>query len=237
VLSGRLAVEVTDQDLDNLTVNLSPGGEVRGSIRIEGEGSSLDVRDLSVFLQPGSRSYMMGNTYARVKEGGAFTIPNAPLDLFDVHVNGAPPGFYVKSIRLGEVDVLGNGLDLTRTGGAAGLDIVLSPTAAQLEGAVIDEKGGPVRGAAVILRPARTEPAALVTQLLKFITTDQNGTFRIQSITPGEYNLISFDGVDMLEAQDPDLFQEHSAAAVKLVLKDGSKETKQLKVVSLQDKP
>ncbi|MCZ2148875.1 MAG: carboxypeptidase-like regulatory domain-containing protein [Bryobacterales bacterium] len=235
-LSGRLAVEVAGRDLDNLTVNVSPGGEVQGSVRIEGEGS-LNVRDLYVYLQPGSRSYMMGNTSARVKEGGAFTIPNAPLDLFDVRVNGAPPEFYLKSVRLGEIDVLGNGLDLTQTGGASGLDIVLSPTAAQLEGAVIDEKGDPVRGAAVILRPTRTEPAALVTRLLKFITTDQNGTFRIQSITPGEYNLISFDGVDMLEAQDPDLFQEHSAAAVKLVLKDGSKETKQLKVVSLQDKP
>jgi protocatechuate 3,4-dioxygenase beta subunit len=236
-LSGRLAIEVTDHDLDNLTVNLSPGGEVQGSVRIEGEGSSPNVRDLYVYLQPRSRSYMMGNTSARVKEGGAFTIPNAPQDLFDVRVNGAPPEFYVKSIRLGEIDVLENGLDLTQTGSASGLDIVLSPTAAQLEGSVVDEKGDPVRGAAVILRPTKAEPAALVSQMLKFITTDQNGTFRMQGITPGEYNLISFDGVDTLEAQDPDLLQEHSADAVKLVLRDNARETKQLKVIALQDKP
>ncbi|MCC6365480.1 MAG: carboxypeptidase regulatory-like domain-containing protein [Bryobacterales bacterium] len=236
VMSGRLVIEVTDHDLDNLTVSLSPGGEVQGSIRMEGEGS-LNMRDLSVYLQPGTRSFMMGNTNVRVKEDGAFVIPNAPQDLFDVRVSGAPPEFYVKSIRLGEIDVLGNGLDLTQSASASGLDIVLSPTAAQLEGSVVDEKGDPVRGATVTLRPTKSEPAALVSQLLKSITTDQNGAFRIRSITPGEYNLLAFDGVDTLEAQDPDLFQEHSADAVKLVLKDSARETKQLKVVSLQDKP
>ncbi|MBV6430158.1 MAG: hypothetical protein IANPNBLG_00261 [Bryobacteraceae bacterium] len=237
VMSGRLAIEVTEHDLEHLTVNLSPGGEVRGSVRIEGEGSSFNARGISVYLQPRGRLHMMGNTNVLVKANGDFTIPNTPPDLFDVRIQGAPPEFYVKSIRLGEIDVLEHGLDLTQSHAASGLDILLSPTAAQLQGSVADEKGDPVRGAAVVLRPTMTEPAALASQLLKFVSTDQNGSFRLQGITPGEYNLISFDGADMFEAQDPDLFQEHSAAAVKLVLKDSARETKQLKVVSLQDKP
>ena len=103
-------------------------------------------------------------------------------------------------------------------------------------GSVADEKGNPVKGAVVLLCPD-TKKQDLLALLLKTVTTDQNGPFKIPGIAPGGYHLISFDGVDSMEVQDPELMQQHESAAIKLEIKPGAKESGALKVVSLKDSP
>jgi hypothetical protein len=124
---------------------------------------------------------------------------------------------------------LKDGIDLSRSGSSANLDVVLSPAAAQLEGSVVDQKDNPVVGAVVLLRSTLTGPFALT--LHRQVTTDQRGQFKIQSITPGEYRLIAFEAVEGTDPQDPDLFAQYENSAVKLSLAESAKETKQLKAI------
>ena len=144
-----------------------------------------------------------------------------------------PNEFYLKSARFGDTDILENGLDLEHSS-SAGIELVVSGTAANMEGSVVDEKGEPVKGAAVLLRPD-TKKQDLLSLLQKMVTTDQNGRFKIPGIAPGGYYLIAFDGVDSMEALDPDLMQQHESAALKVEIKPSTKETTALKVVSLKD--
>ena len=81
--------------------------------------------------------------------------------------------YYVKSVRLGNQDVLRSGF--TAAGSEhVDLEILLAPSAGQFEGVVTDSDGKPVLGAAVVLipndplyeaasisrwEPLRTEPA------------------------------------------------------------------------------
>ncbi len=231
--SARALIEITNSNVEGVSLTLSSGGEVQGSLRIEGE-ASLNLQDLNVFLQPRPGSFAMGGyASARVKEGGAFSIPRVTPDAYTIRVNGLPNEFYLKSARFGDTDILENGLDLEHSS-SAGIELVVSGTAANMEGSVVDEKGEPVKGAAVLLRPD-TKKQDLLSLLQKMVTTDQNGRFKLPGIAPGGYYLIAFDGVDSMEALDPDLMQQHESAALKVEIKPSTKETRALKVVSLKD--
>jgi hypothetical protein len=67
------------------------------------------------------------------------------------------------------------------------------------------------------------------------VSSDQNGNYKISSIIPGNYSLIAFHGLgDMTEAQDPELFQQHSSKAITLEVKSGAAESKALKAIALE---
>jgi len=234
MMVGRTSVEVSDRDLENVTVHLGGGIEVRGNIRVDGQ-AQLNLAELRVFLEPKSRGFMTGNNVARANEEGAFTIARAMPDFYYVRVHGAPPEYYLKSVRLADTDVLEHGIDLEKTSSASGLDIVMSAGAATVEGSVADEKGNPVKGAAVILQPKDAKPSML-SLLQKYVTSDQNGQFKIPGITPGAYRLISFAEVDLMEAQDPELFEQHASKAVTLDLKENAVEAKPLKAIPVEQK-
>ena len=79
------------------------------------------------------------------------------LDVFDVRVTGLPDGFYAKSIKWGDTDVLANGLDLTK-GVTDLLDVFLSPNAALISGVVQNPNTSqPAPGAMVVLVPQEKE--------------------------------------------------------------------------------
>jgi protocatechuate 3,4-dioxygenase beta subunit len=232
-LTARVFVEVTDRDLEGVVLNLGPGFEVSGSVRVLG-GAPLTFEDLTIGLQPKTMNPMGGYAGTRVKEGGVFVIPRVSQDVYYVSLRGGPPELYLKSARLGDVDVLEHGLDLSQASSVSGLELVMSPGAATVEGSVADEDGKPVRGAGVLLRPKSVKPETL-SLLQKQVTTDQNGQFKIVNVTPGDYYLIAFDGRDGMEIQDPELFKEYESAAVKLALRDDAKESRALKVVVIKD--
>jgi len=47
----------------------------------------------------------------RIKEDGTFTISNVAADRYNFAMFGLPDGFYLKSIRSGDDEVLASGLD------------------------------------------------------------------------------------------------------------------------------
>jgi hypothetical protein len=228
--SGRLAVEVGGKDLDGLVVTLVPGLELQGAVRVDGPGE-LRFEDLAINLEPSTM--FTGYTSARVKDDGSFTT-RPSRDVYTLRVSGAPPEFFLKALRFGDTDALEHGVDLTQAGTGSSVDVVLRAGAATLEGSVTDEKGKPVRGATLLLRPNKVKPSILA-QLQKTVTSDQNGQYKIQGITPGEYYLLAFDGIDTMEAQDPDLFQQYEGSAVKVELPENAKENRALKAISLKD--
>lgn len=228
-MTGRVAVEVGKGDVEGVVVQLGLGIEVQGSIKVEGEGT-VNFEELNVGLTPKNQGMMMGMSQARVKEGGTYSMNRVSRDAYYIRLTGLPNEFYLKSARLGDVDILENGLDLEQYSTASGMELVLSASAASVEGAVTDEKGNPVKGASVLLRPSNTKPPSLAL-LQKTASTDQDGKYKFQGVAPGTYHVIAFDGVDLMELQDPDLFQQNETSAVKLELKEKAQESRALKAV------
>src|ERR1022692_3660892 len=71
----------------------------------------------------------------QVKENGSFQLDDVGADQYMVCIDTLPEGFYVKSVRSANLDVLADGLEIAG-GSPAPLDVVLSPNAGQVTGPV-----------------------------------------------------------------------------------------------------
>jgi hypothetical protein len=95
---------------------------------------------------------------------------------------------YVKSARLGEQDVLANGLQIDGAVEGA-LEIVLARANAEVGGVVVTRDGQPVTGADVKLM-AQGEDAPYV---LKSVNANDAGVFVLTGVPPGEYDLVALE--------------------------------------------
>ena len=173
---------------------------------------------------------MASSGMAQVKEDGTFTFPSVGKDHFRVAVLAAPPEVYLKSARMGEDDVLENGLDMTRREVAGVLDLVFSQEGGKAEGVVLNDKNDPVSGATVVLVPDSRKRSQ--EHLFKSASTDQNGRFSLQGIPPGDYKLFAWEDVEDGIWFDPDFLKSREEKGETVKVEARQTTTKQLSVIS-----
>ena len=226
----RQPVDVGSGNIDNLMVTIQPGMELSGQVRVQGE-TAVNLSDLRLSLRPRDPNGMVFGLMpnGRIKEDGSFTLSNISADHFTISIFPIPEGFYIKSIRSGDDDVLVTGLDLSR--GAAGrLDIVLGPNAGVAEGAVQNDKQQPAVGATVVMVPQEKERLDQMSYY-KTVTTDQYGKFTIKSIDPGEYRVFAWEDVESGAYMDPEFVKPVENQGASVTIRESSRESLQLKLI------
>jgi 5-hydroxyisourate hydrolase-like protein (transthyretin family) len=226
-LSARLPVEVGGSHVENLILTLAPGVELKGRLRAEGQ-SEADLKEVQVMLEVQEALPMGGGNASHVKEDGSLTISGLSPDKYSLRVNGLPPGFYLKSARLGDSDALANGVDLSQGAGGA-LEIVVSSAGAKVEGLVVDDNQQPAPGLTVVLAPEESKRAQA--HLFQNVTTDQTGRYSFKSVAPGDYVLLAFEEMEPGAERDPETVKQFERSAEKISLKENGSETKQLKLI------
>jgi len=161
-----------------------------------------------------------------VHNDGSFTLGNVVAGQFQLHVQGASENYYVKSARLGEKDILDSGIDASRSVSGA-FDILLSSSGGQVEGVVLNAGEQPATGAVVVLVPERRSQW----RLYKENTTDQYGRFHIKGIGPGEYKLFAWEDVETGAYEDPEFLKGFDALGERVSIREGSHESKELKLI------
>jgi uncharacterized protein (DUF2141 family) len=144
-------------------------------------------------------------------------------DKYDFNISPLPAGFYIKSVRAERTDVLLSGLDLTN-GAPPALTVVLSANAGQLTGAA--QNPDTQKGAAavtVVLAPQEKERREVMA-FYKTANTDQNGSFTIRGITPGEYKIYAWEDLEPGAYMDPDVMKPVESKGVSVTIKEGSSE-------------
>lgn len=227
-LSARVSVEVTNAHVDVGLLTFAAGPDVTGIVR--GEGDTQPPLDgVVVYLRPTQDQQMfLGPTSAAVKADGTFLLKSAPRSKSAVQLLRLPEGYYLKSARSGDVDLLAAPFDLGAVASAA-FEFVVSEKAAQVQGKVVDANGQPATAAAVVLVPASEEKRKRQ-ELWGRTQTDQNGGFSFKSRAPGEYYLIASMDLEMGEEADPEFVKHHDGKAEKFELKESASETRQLKL-------
>lgn len=231
-MSVHTPVDVTNANVDVGSLSFTPGPDVSGRVRGEGETAPA-LEGLMIYLRPAQeQQMMMSQTTATVKQDGTFTLKNAARSKAWVSVARLPDGYYLKSARNGEVDLLADAFDLSTVDNAA-LELVLSEKAAQLQGKVLDAKGQPAGAAAVFLIPSSEEKRKRQ-ELWGRVQTDQTGGFTFKSRAPGEYYLLASMDLEPGEEADPEFLKKLDTNAEKLELKESAMETRQLKLPAPQ---
>jgi len=226
---ARQAVDVTNSDVEGVEVVLGQGADIPGSVRAEGEGA-VDTKKLSVFFRPADPAgFMMMPASANVEDDGSFVVRKVMPGEYLVQLMGMPKDFYVKSVRLGDQEVLDSGFTVESGGAPGALEVVLSAGAGRLDGLVLGEDDKALPGATVVLLP---EPERRkYERLVKSSACDQNGRFTLEGIPPGEYKLFAWKEVETGAWLDPDFMQPIEKLGEEVAIREAGRESRQLKAM------
>jgi protocatechuate 3,4-dioxygenase beta subunit len=197
---GYSTFTLGDADIENLTIPTTMTFELKGRIAIEGstvganalETLRLNLRREPPRGEPAMAAYdtpMPDGTFTIFTSAGDYRINIAPIlnvirPRFGASATGALQNAYVKSIRLGNVDVLNGTLHLDGPP-AATLEVVIATNAGRLQGQTEAD-------AVVALLPDNRRR----NELYQTTTADASGRFHFDRVPPGEYKLFSWSEVD-----------------------------------------
>ena len=223
---GVQLVEISGGADREVALKLEPGIDLSGSLRIEGETAGPQ-REYRIELSPGdSVSPNEPRPAATVRADGMFVIKSVVPGLWDIGVDPIPPGGYIKSMRLGDQDVLTEDMIIgTRT--AAPLRIVISMRGGVLEGHV---KRSEESTRAIVL----LAPAGRFSHVLSFYrqgVTDEAGHFKMEGLTPGPYKLYAFEALEYGAWQDPEFLKALEGYGEKVEVAEGTNSPKELQLI------
>ncbi len=239
-LSGRVLVEVRDRDVESVVVPLQTGFNLSGRLVIERATpvrpdtalTSLRVVLRTDPLLPAAATYGVA-----VQADGAFAIPSGILPgdyrvlVTPILVSATPPdgtpaavaaplaNLYVKSIRMGGLDVLDDRLHLESQPQET-LAIVIGSNPGMISGRVVDEGRMPAPGATIVL----VHDSGLRYRVNeKTSSSDSSGRFEFTNVPPGNYKLFAFESIERGTWQDPERMRPFEGRGVAIRVEDGGK--------------
>jgi hypothetical protein len=219
--SARLPIEVTNTNIENLTIVVNPGISIGGEFVVEG-GEMPAPNTLRVQMRlvtNGLQNFVGFAPSVQASQGGSFLITDVLPGQYRIMV---PPGqdFYVKELRYDRQDALKNPVEVSnRNSDSASLQVVISRNVGQIDGVIVDDRMQPMPGVQAVLIPdARNR-----TELYKTATTDQTGHFVMRGVTPGDYKLFAWEALENYGYFDPDVMRRSEALGKTIQVGESSK--------------
>jgi protocatechuate 3,4-dioxygenase beta subunit len=235
-MTARVPIDVGGSDVENVTLVLSPGYPIAGHIAIENRPASPNDSDLTRMRINLRSDAPQGGPAGpppsgAVQPNGTFTLPQVGPGDYRIMVGGIPQNHYVKVARFGSVDVLNQGLRVS--GQPSGqLETLVSPNTASIEGSVVDDKQRPAINVTVVLVPDGSFRQRF--DLYRVVSTDANGRFRLQGITPADYRLFAWEDVEQGAWQDPEFIRLYQDYGKAYRFTEGSQTTVDLRLIPAQ---
>ncbi len=186
---------VAGSDVENLAIEVSPGGRVSGHVTVE-KGNAPPT-DISIWI---------ASAITRVEENGEFTVTGVPEGESPLSVMIRPQNvFYAKSIQANGADLLREKLKTGTGADIKDVEIVIAP-ASILTGHVLSASGGaPLRNVTVMLIPA--DPSAGPVFSRPNGSTNEQGVFTVSG-APGEYFLVLWARGEALPPHDAEALRK-----------------------------
>jgi protocatechuate 3,4-dioxygenase beta subunit len=241
---GSVTFQLFDADIENLAVPTTPSFEITGRIGVEGEpnsGATLGSLRLTLHHDPPheeSSSALLG--YSSPLPNGSFVL-SAPAG--DYRVNIAPllnvaslrlaatlspalQNAYVKSIRLGNIDVL-NGVLHLEGKPSVPLEIVIGKNSGAIDGQVVPNPQGSAADISVVLVPAVRRRS----ELYRSTTTDVSGRFHFDRVPPGDYKIFSWEEIQDGAWYDPEFLRAVENRGTSIRIAEGHTENVRTEVI------
>lgn len=208
--TGVLEIPVGQEDVEGVTIHLSPGGQITTKLTIDGktheEWMRARLEGLAAAIPAGRMPIAVEapTPVTLIPEGGVAyggtpqaagnasskdTQTVSPGRYF-VNVSGANLGFYVKSMKLNGIDIPRKPLEFR--GGTAELEIVAATDFGAVSGAVTGRGGTGVPRALVSLWPVSPDLSRQDGGTFVAVASD-NASFMALNVAPGEYYAAAFE--------------------------------------------
>lgn len=237
-------IEVGAGDLNDIVVTIQTPATLRGTIRFDGtpsSGAAVNLTNIQIRLTPADPFPFIGQ-FPRAKAGadGAFTLENVSPGKYKLVVNPLNDA-YLKSVKLGNQEMLGKYLDIG-AGGAGELDILARYGTAELDGSVQADQNaaasqngaGAQAGASanILLAPEELNEDG---SGLRFGSVGAGGSFRFQQLAPGRYKAYAFEDASYADLQNPDVIKQIESKGADVELAEKDKKQIQLPLISADE--
>jgi hypothetical protein len=234
--AGKIPVLIGRSDEDLGTVSVRATVPVTGRIvPAEPLTSTIDLRRLTLTLTnqegtPAMNAFVRGSVNPPgFSDDGTFTLPNVAAGRYQIQLTGLPADTYMVGARSAGKEVLDTGY--TVSGDQGPLEVVIGGPASVgvVEGTVVNSRGEPMPGSAVVLVPAaerRTNPSAY-----RNVFADQHGNFSLRSVLAGEYKIMAWEDVEPGAYMDPEFLKDFETRGETVRVQRGSQNAVTVRVI------
>jgi hypothetical protein len=192
--SHKTPVDVSDRNIEGLSITISPTPDMKGKITVEGDESAIRWGTLRINLRwmeylP-SLVTIRANTQSIDPATREFTLNGVPETRFLPTITGLPPDAYISDVRQGSRNAFIDGINASGTEVEEAIEIVVNTKGGTVQGTVLDASQMPVRSAGVALVPDGIRRGSSL--LYKRVTTDASGHFTLRGVAPGSYKAFAW---------------------------------------------
>ncbi len=229
------SVDVSGEDITGVVLTPVTPVDVAGRVVVldPSAAAALQPSAIRLALQPMSPGEMAAGPGApppALKEDFTFATKASPGRLL-VRATVGSPGWVIKSVRAGGVDVTDSGLEIRPSQGIDDLEVELTNRAPQVSGVVTTDRGeGAAQSYALFFSQDRrlwTVPTGRYTLLSR---AGDDGRYTARALPPGDYYAIGLEFVDQTSYGDPDFLETLRSHAVPVTLLDGDTRTLDLRL-------
>jgi hypothetical protein len=234
---GGTLVSIVDRDVSKVIVDTSPGIAVPGEVVWAGEApSATEAGKLWIQLSPIDGVPLEdGKGFARSQVPGKFRYDALLVGDYWLQMGRPPKGSYIKDVTYGGHSVLGQRLRVGSEIGDATLRVALGTDGSTATVKVVDDKGNPVPDASICILPTSYVSDAQLVAAAITGNADQNGVWKSEMLSPGEYYVLATDQSLMEPSRERMAALRHALTrATKLELSAGSSRTITVSPVALQ---
>ena len=236
---AEAALTVSGDDPPPVQLRLSPGATLKGRVVYEAitqhppPSSGVELVAVPAALER--------DTTLRIAGADFVLLPDDTFEyqgLFGRNFLAAKlsnSNWYLRSIAYKGQELADAAFDFGYTETFRDIDIVVSGAGARVVGRATDARGAAVRDFSVAIFPTDRSMWTLGSRWLKSRPSDQDGTFRVTGLAPGDYWIVAvdrLDGSDVAgELQNPDVLDALASHAQRLTLGEGQTQSLTLRLV------
>jgi hypothetical protein len=227
--TGSLPLVVGDSDVSGVTITLTRGASISGTIVTEGN-APITLSNLRVAGRQIRSTFGQGGNNSAVTAAGAFQLSSLSGTVA-LRVDNLPSQWVVKSIVVGSADVTDGALELRGTEQLTNARIVLTDRVSEVNGTATLRNKEAASYSVVVF----AEDPALWTFPTRYLRTarpDAQGRFMLRGLPGGTtYLVAAIDYLEDGEWQDPDFLERLREDASRLTLREGETKTIELEVI------
>jgi hypothetical protein len=219
---GSLPVVVGDSDLTGVTITLTRGASIAGTVVTEGT-APITLSNLRIAARPVRNGGFQNLMASGVSATGSFQL-SALSGAIALRVDNLPPQWMVKSIVIGPTDVTDGAFELRGTE-QLNARVVLTDRLSELNGSV-SARDQEVKGSSVVVFAEDANLWTFPTRYVRMVLADEQGRFTLRGLPPGAtYLAAAVDFLENGEWQDPEFLERLREPASRVTIRDGETKT------------
>jgi hypothetical protein len=210
---ASVPLTIANENIAGLRITTGPGATVRGRVVFEGTASRTGglgpLRVMAQAEDPQTPMFGMGMMFGggaggdgRIADDGAFELGGVTGSvLFRVN---APPSWALKSVTIQGEDMTDEPYPFKGAQALSDVVIVLTDRLTEVTGGVTDTRGRPSTDYVVVLLPSEAKAGAAAMRYTRTVRPDQQGSFSVRGLPPGEYLAAAVESLEQGREWDPE---------------------------------